>query len=81
MTTGQLFNTSALATRNLWLMTASWDLDLRTVHISTKDNNIADALSRIYSDKLPSVGHLANLIGESHWEEIPISYFLLNTEI
>ena len=41
----------ALYIRNIWLLTASYDIDLDIAHIPRRCNIIADTLSRIYSDK------------------------------
>ena len=38
-------------TRNIWLLTASYDIDLLITHIPGSKNVIADTLSRLYSDK------------------------------
>ena len=37
--------------RNIWLLAATFDIDLHISHIQGKNNTIADTLSRIYSEK------------------------------
>ena len=41
----------ALCVRNIWLLTASLDIQLHIYHVPGVHNIIADTLSRIYSDK------------------------------
>ena len=41
----------ALRTRNIWLITATWDIQLEVCHIPGTYNVIADTFSRVYSDK------------------------------
>ena len=44
-------NMLALCLRNIWLITASYDIDLHIDHIQGQTNKIADLLSRIYAPK------------------------------
>ena len=64
--------------RNLWLITASHDIQLNLVHIEGKKNSLADALSRIYSAKGIPCALLAHLRNNFEWERIPQQYFNLN---
>ena len=41
----------ALCLGNIWLLAVSHDITLRLDHIRGSDNNVADMLSRLYSDK------------------------------
>ena len=52
----------ALCLKNIWLATATYDIDLRVAHVSGSQNAIANALSRIYSLE----GILSNLLGYRH---------------
>ena len=38
--------------RNIWLLTAMWDIDLQVIHIPGKQNKIANMLSRWDNDKV-----------------------------
>ena len=40
-----------LCIRNIWLITATWDIQLQISHIPGVHNIIADTLTRVYSDK------------------------------
>ena len=39
----------AACLRNIWLITASYDIDINIKHIAGIKNNIADALCRLFS--------------------------------
>ena len=41
--------------RNIWLLTASFDIDLTVVHIPGADNRLADELSRWFSGSLSQI--------------------------
>ena len=71
----------ALCVRNIWLLTASYDIDLVITHIPGSKNVIADILSRLYSDK--SVNHdiLTDLQQNCTWDRIPANYFDLDTHL
>ena len=71
----------ALCVRNIWLLTASYHIDLVITHIQGSKNVIADTLSRLYSDK--SVNHdiLTDLQENYIWDRIPANYFNLDTHL
>ena len=53
--------------RNIWLICATWNIDLRVAHIKGKNNTLADALSRGKFDKL----------GDVTWENVSHNIFSL----
>ena len=68
-----------LCIRNVWLITATWDIQLQIkqgVH-----NVIADTLSRVYSDKPVNLTLLQELQEQYVWEHIPGHYFNLNLQL
>ena len=71
----------ALCIRNIWLLTASHDIDLDISHIPGRFNIIADALSRIYSESIIHRDILVILEKYYHWEKVPASYFNLETHL
>ena len=68
----------ALCIRNIWLITATWDIQLNIQHIPGVYNVIADTLSRVYSDKPVNLSLLNTLQSHCTWENIPPSYFNLD---
>ena len=67
--------------RNIWLITASYDIDLLIEHIQGSKNIIADSLSRIFSYKGISDTMLHHLTYDYTWEKVPIQVFDLNLHI
>ena len=67
-------------TRNIWLLTAMWDIELEVVHIPGKHNKIADMLSRMDSHKAfeATINHL---IRDPIWHQIDPSFFEINYDI
>ena len=56
--------------RNIWLLTATYDINLMVQHIRGTHNVIADCLSRLYSDK-PTDLHLINMLQENYvWDKV-----------
>ena len=60
--------------RNIWLVTASYDIDLLIDHIQGSKNVIADALSRIFSQKGVSDNMLYHLTHDYIWDKVPIQF-------
>ena len=71
----------ALCVRNIWLLTASHDIDLVISHIPGSKNTIADTLSRLYSDKPVNSNIWTDLIHNYTWDRVPASYFDLDTHL
>ena len=71
----------ALCLRNIWLITSTHDITLTIDHIRGKSNNIADLLSRVYSDKPVDQNLLSHLKDTHIWRKIPIHFFNLNVSI
>ena len=71
----------ALCIRNIWLLTAAYDIELHIDHISGNRNIIAETLSRIYSDRPVNSHILAELELNFIWDRVPARYFDLNTHL
>ena len=71
----------ALCLRNIWLLIASYDITLKVDHIRGSVNNVADMLSRLYSDKITDFDLYKNIKDTCIWHKIPLQYFNLNYEI
>ena len=71
-------NFLSVCIRNLWLITASHDIQLTLKHVQGKKNILADSLSRIYSTKGISQTLFDYLAENCHWERIPQQYFNLD---
>ena len=68
----------ALCIRNIWLLSAHYDIDLHIQHIPGCFNVIPDSLSRIYSDTPVNHRILRELEDHYVWEHIPSTYFDLD---
>ena len=64
--------------RNIWLITAIHDIDLEIKHIQGTKNLLADALSRIYSDKGINHNLLYKLQNSYIWQNVHHSLFDLS---
>ena len=64
----------ALCVRNIWLLTASHDIDLVITHIPGAKNVIADTLSRLYSNKSVNSNILTDLKENYIWDRVPADY-------
>ena len=71
----------ALCVRNIWLLTAHYDIHLDIVHIPGRCNTIADTLSRIYSSSNIDASILYHLRDHYIWERIPSHYFDLDLHL
>ena len=67
--------------RNIWLVTATHDINLLIEHIEGKKNIIADSLSRIFSQKGISDNMFHHLSYNFTWDKVPIHFFDLNLHI
>ena len=66
--------------RNIWLLTATYDVELIVSHVAGKENNIADLLSR-WSNTESDTQKLSQWVTEPHWCIIPESYFRIDYNI
>ena len=64
--------------RNIWLITATHDIELEVKHIQGNKNVLADALSRIYSDKGISQDLFQRLKESYTWQDVHHSLFHLS---
>ena len=64
--------------RNIWLLTAYYDISLQIQHIRGKDNVEADLLSRLYSDKPVDQRLLHELKSNYIWDNVLPHHFDLN---
>ena len=71
----------ATCIRNIWLLTATYDIDLIVEHIQDTHNIIADCLSRLYSDKTTNLNLLENLQNNFVWERVYIEDLKLDLSI
>ena len=71
----------ALCVRNIWLLTASLDMQLNINHVPGICNVAADTFSRIYSDKPVNLDLLSILQVNYIWEHIANYYFDLNLQL
>ena len=71
----------ALCLRNIWLITASHDIDLHIEHIQGAHNVHADLLSRLYSNKVVDKTLLETMHNTCTWHDIPIQFFNLRYDI
>ena len=67
--------------RNIWLITATLDINLEISHVRGVDNDIADLLSRLYSQKFVNNSLYADLQANYTWHKVSISLFNLNLHI
>ena len=74
-------NMLSLCLRNIWLITASHDIDLHIDHIQGRANIVADLLSRLYSPNPVDNKLLQELLKSHIWHNIPIQFFNLNFSI
>ena len=67
--------------RNLWLICAVYEIDLRVVHIKGSENVTADTLSRFQSNKMTNWYNVNALCGAYVWWDIPLRYLDLYNDI
>ena len=71
----------AACVRNVWLITATYDISLQIRHIRGEKNIVADTLSRVYSNKNVNHTLLQHLQQNYLWEIILPEYFNLDLHI
>ena len=71
----------AACIRNIWLLIATYDIDLIVEHIQGSHNIIADCLSRLYSDKTTNLTLLENLQNNFIWEKVYTEDLMLDLSI
>ena len=71
----------ALCLRNIWLLPALNDVDIELKHIPGKNNQKADALSRIYSNTPVEGCIMRDLQKKYIWATIPVQYFDLDLHL
>ena len=64
----------AACIRNIWLLLATYDIDLQVQHIAGSKNDVADLLSRIHSDKPINNSLFQHLQNNYQWRRIPEQY-------
>ena len=67
--------------RNLWLITAIFDIYFQIEHIRGRNNIKADPLSRLYSDKLVHQDLLLDLKLNYIWDKVLPQHFNLDLNI
>ena len=71
----------AACVRNIWFLSATWDIKLDINHIPGKHNTIADLLSRLYSPDPVNSKLLQYLHTNYIWDSIPLSFFNIDMNI
>ena len=67
--------------RNIWLITAYYEISLQIQHIRGKNNVKADVLSGLYSNKNIHQEVLHDLRTNYIWDDVEPSYFDLNLSL
>ena len=71
----------AACIRNIWVVTAHYDIRIQIEHIQGNKNTKADLLSRIYSNKNID-SQLFNHLQQNYiWEAVPLQYFSLDLQL
>ena len=70
----------ATCARNIWLCSASYDIDFQFVHIAGKTNVIADLLSR-WTQCADSDKKLYGLVPNAQWQHVSLGHLDLNNDI
>ena len=71
----------ACCLRNIWLVVSVYDINLQIQHISGKENGVADALSRLYSDKPIAADLKYDLQTKYQFYQVSPTYFNLDLTI
>ena len=67
--------------RNIWFLSATWDIKLDIYHIPGKDNSIADLLTNLYSLDPVNSKLLPHLHTNYIWNNIPLKFFNIDMNI
>ena len=67
--------------RNIWLLTATYDINLSIEHILSKQNIQADTLSRIYSHTPINQDVYLDLRLNYNWDQVIPEFFYLNLHL
>ena len=71
----------AACVRNIWLEASIHDITIKIEHIKGKNNVIADALSRLYSDNPVDFVLINEIAKEYTWEQVRSHHFNLNLNL
>ena len=71
----------SICDRNVWLLAASYDIQLQVHHVRGKDNAEADLLSRLHSGAPVDLALLAHLTNTCTWDKIHPNMFQLDFNI
>ena len=70
----------AACARNIWLWSASYDIDFQFVHIAGKTNVTADLLSR-WTQCVDNDKKLHSLVPNAQWQHVSLGHLDLNNDI
>ena len=71
----------AIYARNIWLLTAIYDIELKVTHIPGYVNKQADLLSRWDPNSQQHREKLKEWVPNAQWHNVPDAYFNVNMEI
>ena len=71
----------ATCIRNIWLLTAVYDIEQEVAHIPGAKNEVADLLSRLHANNNINHELLQKLQQEYIWDYVPPQYFDLNFSV
>ena len=66
--------------RNIWLVSAHYDIKIQIEHIQGNKNLETDLLSRMYSGKQVDMQLLNNLKKNYIWDAVPLHYFSIDLQ-
>ena len=67
--------------RNIWLEASIYDINIKSEHITGKNNVVADALSRLPSENPVDPALIKKIANEYIWEQVHSHYFNLNLNL
>ena len=71
----------AACIHNIWMITATFDIEIQIEHVKGVNNTIADLLSRLFLDKAVDEHFLRGLRDNYQWFKIPILHFYIYLHI